>query len=201
MLLSACRLAQLRQQAAGGSAGGAAVAAASRAGACVRAFSSSHAGALRLQCNLCPSRVSMHCPARPRPPRFPGSAGSLAGTADATAPQPPIQPPAHSQRDLAYRSDTTLTMDAPPVVYHPLYSAPQMPPGHRFPMVSGANAASCLRPGGRAISMPAIHCQPASQPCQPALLCRLCLPTSMACCWQMASSIHVRCVPGGLPGC
>ena len=30
---------------------------------------------------------------------------------------------------------TTLSLPAPPVVYHPLYSAPMLPPGHRFPMV------------------------------------------------------------------
>jgi hypothetical protein len=48
--------------------------------------------------------------------------------------------------------------------------------------------------------MSAIHCQPASQPCQPALFCRLCLPTSTACCWPMASSTHARCAPAGLPG-
>ena len=27
-----------------------------------------------------------------------------------------------------------LRVDAPPLVYHPLYSAPQLPAGHRFPM-------------------------------------------------------------------
>lgn len=38
------------------------------------------------------------------------------------------------RRGLEERSATHLALDAPPVVYHPLYSAPQLPPGHRFPM-------------------------------------------------------------------
>jgi hypothetical protein len=54
MLLSACRLARLRQQAAGGCAGVTAVAASARAGA--RAISSTPAGALRLQLTVCLSK-------------------------------------------------------------------------------------------------------------------------------------------------
>lgn len=38
------------------------------------------------------------------------------------------------RRDLHFRSNTRHTIAAPPVVYHPLYSAPQLPPGHTFPM-------------------------------------------------------------------
>lgn len=43
------------------------------------------------------------------------------------------------RRGLDERSDTRHSLDAPPVVYHPLYSAPQLPPGHRFPMAVFAN--------------------------------------------------------------
>jgi hypothetical protein len=39
------------------------------------------------------------------------------------------------RRSLSFRSDTRLALAAPPLVYHPLYSAPQLPPAHRFPMV------------------------------------------------------------------
>ncbi len=53
------------------------------------------------------------------------------------------------RRGLDERSDTRLSLDAPPVVYHPLYSAPQLPPGHRFPMVGVApilQHAPCIQP-------------------------------------------------------
>jgi hypothetical protein len=58
-------------------------------------------------------------------------------TASAAAPQPTAHPIQHQERrNLEARSDTGLSLAAPPVVYHPLYSAPVLPPGHRFPMVS-----------------------------------------------------------------
>ncbi|KAI3423433.1 hypothetical protein D9Q98_010649 [Chlorella vulgaris] len=56
-------------------------------------------------------------------------------TASAAAPQPTAHPIQHQERrNLEARSDTGLSLAAPPVVYHPLYSAPVLPPGHRFPM-------------------------------------------------------------------
>lgn len=57
----------------------------------------------------------------------------LAGALDAAA-----VAAAMPRRGLDERSDTRHSLDAPPVVYHPLYSAPQLPPGHRFPMVGVA---------------------------------------------------------------
>lgn len=42
----------------------------------------------------------------------------------------------HPRRGLEERSGTRLAVGAPPVVHHSLYSAPQLPPGHRFPMAS-----------------------------------------------------------------
>lgn len=52
---------------------------------------------------------------------------------------------ASTRRGLDFRSDTRLALAAPPVVYHRLYSAPQLAPGHRFPMVmqSQSSFAAC----------------------------------------------------------
>ena len=62
------------------------------------------------------------------------SAAHYTAAADATAASP--MPEHHETRDLWFQSNTRLSIAAPPVVYHPLYSAPQLAPGHRFPMVS-----------------------------------------------------------------
>ena len=69
--------------------------------------------------------------------RTAAAAAAAAAAATATArpfasQAPPPSPPA---KDLDYRSDTRLKVTGMPVVYHPLYSAPRLSPGHRFPMV------------------------------------------------------------------
>ena len=59
-----------------------------------------------------------------------------AATAAAAAARPSASaPPSPPARDLEARSDTRHNVAAPPVVFHPLYSAPRLSPGHRFPMV------------------------------------------------------------------
>lgn len=65
------------------------------------------------------------------------SATAARASTSAAQQQPPStsweEPP--RTRDRLARSDTTLRLaGAPPLVHHELYSAPQLGPGHRFPM-------------------------------------------------------------------
>ena len=61
------------------------------------------------------------------------SGASLRAARLSTAAAPPPASPL-ARRGLEERSPTALALDAPPVVHHPLYSAPQLGPRHRFPM-------------------------------------------------------------------
>ena len=100
----------------------------------------------------------------------------------------------------------------PPIVYHEAYSAPQLPPGHRFPMVRAAadTTEHCsafaplvyrdLRCGNATLWMHAKHDVPgmrqwsAIEEGTGTALCRDrgCSGGSMRCCWRTASSARAR---------